>query len=725
MVRKMPVIGFSYLAGLLIAPFFSYWELLIIGIMLLLLSFIMIPMLKSSSKFFTVFIAMFFAAALLVYGLYERHIYAPFLNYDGTEQDVEGRIVDINYLDKDMATYTIRTTIEGKEVKINLFAADVGATYYDTIITEAKLRVPVDTQDFAQKSYYKSQGIFLVASSWGDVEIVPNNDRELIYHIRKYSDYINTGISRILPGDEGAMLRAMLTGDKSGLDTSMKNNLYRAGVGHIIAVSGLHLSIVIGFIMAILSLLKLNRYIKTAFIVVACLVFVVFSGMSVSVIRSMIMITIFYLSRLFNRKSDTLSSLSIAVFALVLVNPFAGRDIGLLLSASGTFGIAVVGGSLNRYLSISHPLRGMLGHFRRLIVPTICASACTIPVAMLVSDEVSIISPIVNVFVVPLCTLPLICAVLFALTGGIRIIGIPLLWVAKVCLKALLKIADIVAGWQFSYISLSAGYIYIWAMIAIVGIVICKIIFDNWVSIGKTIAMCFIILLIGAVSYKLINKDNLTVTVLSDSKTGAVIMHDNYTCNVFVLGKSKKLGEPIAEYMEINNIDSIGILSMPLLDAGDIAAYRQLERFNIKSIVMRQELIKIMESDRIFEDSKKYIANDMEINGDSGYNISMNATDGQITSLELYSDDFKMLCINAKDYDEFSDNIYDIIVCQNSINDEVTISNSRYALLLDDSQATSSISTAEVVHIYTSPRTCFIIGKNGEVVRRRMGYALY
>lgn len=721
----MPVIGFSYLAGLLIAPFFSYWELLIIGTMLLVLSIIMIPMLKSSSKFFTVFIAMFFAAALIVYGLYERHIYTPLLKYDGTEQVVEGSIIDINYLGKDMATYTVRTRIDGKEVKINLFAADVGATYYDTIITKAKLRVPIDTQEFPQKSYYKSQGIYLVASSWGDVEIVPNNDRGLIYHIRKYSDYINMEISRILPGDEGAMLRAMLTGDKTALDANIKNNLYRAGIGHIIAVSGLHLTIVIGFIMAILSLLRLNRYTKTAFIVAACLVFVIFSGMSVSVMRSMIMITIFYLSRIFNRKPDTLSSLSIAVFALVLVNPFAGRDIGLLLSASGTFGIAVVGGSLNRYLSNAYPLGGMLGHFRRLIIPTICASSCTIPVAMLVSDEVSIISPIVNVFVVPLCTLPLICAVLFTLTGGIRIIGIPLLWVAKACLKALLKIADIVSAWKFSYISLSAGYIYIWVLLVIVGIVICKITFDNWASIGKTIAMCFIILLIGAVSHKFINRDNLTVAVLSDSKTGAVIMHDNYTCNVFVLGKSKKLGEPIAEYMELNNIDSIGVLSIPSLDAGDIAAYRQLERFNVESIVMRQELIDIMSGDKLFQNSKKYIADDMEINENSGYNISMNAPDGQITSLELYSDNFKMICISAKDYAECADNVYDIIVCQNSIDEEITICNSQYALLLDNSQATSSISTAQIEHIYTSPRTSFIIGKNGEVVRRRTGYALY
>ncbi len=721
----MPVIGFSYLAGLIIAPFFSYWELLVIGIMLLILSIIMIPMLKSSSKFFTVFIAMFFAAALIVYGLYERHIYTPFLTYDGTEQVIEGSIIDMNYLGKDMATYTVRTRIDGKEVKINLFAADVGATYYDTIITKAKLRVPIDTQNFPQKSYYKSQGIYLVASSWGDVEIVPNNERSPIYHIRRYSDYINTGISRILPGDEGAMLRAMLTGDKSGLDANIKNNLYRAGVGHIIAVSGLHLSIVIGFIMVILSLFKLNRYIETVFIVAACLVFVIFSGMSVSVMRSMIMITIFYLSRIFNRKPDTLSSLSVAVFALVLVNPFAGRDIGLLLSASGTFGIAVVGGSLNRYLLNTYPLGGILGYFRRLIMPTICASACTIPVAMLVSDEISIIAPIVNVFVVPLCTLPLICAVLFALTGGIRIIGVPLLWVAKVCLKALLKIADIVSGWGFSYISLSAGYIYIWAAIAVVGIVICKIIFDNWASIGKTIAMCFIILLIGAVSYKFINRDNLTVTVLSDSRTGAVIMHDNHTCNVFVLGKSKKLGEPIAEYMELNNIDSIGILSIPSLDAGDIAAYRQLERFNVESIVMRRELIDIMSSEEVFSNSKKYIADDMEINGDSGYNISMKTAGEQTTSLEFYSDNFKMICINAKDYEKFAGDVYDIIVCQNKTDEEIAITNSRYALMLDNSQATSSISTAEVMYIYTSPKTSFIIGKNGEVVKRRMGYALY
>ena len=725
MVRKMPVIGFSYLAGLIIAPFFSYLELLIIGTMLMLLSTILIPMLKSSSKLFTVFIAMFFAAALIVYGLYERHIYTPILNYDGTQQIVEGSVVDIKYHDKDMATYTVKTRIDGRSVKINLFAADVGATYYDKIIAKVDLRVPIDTQNFPQKSYYKSQGIYLVASSWSDVEIIPNSNRGMIYHIRSYSDYINTGISRILPSDEGAMLRAMLTGDKSGLSANIKNNLYRAGIGHIIAVSGLHLSIVIGFIMIILSMFKLNKYIKTAFIIVACLVFVVFSGMSISVMRSMIMITIFYLARIFNRKPDTLSSLSIAVFALILVNPFAGRDIGLLLSASGTFGIAVVGGSLNRYLSKTYPLSGVMGHFRRLIIPTICASACTIPVAMLVSDEVSIISPIVNVFVIPLCTMPLICAVLFALSGGIRPIGIPLLWVAKVCLKALLKIADIVSGWQFSYMSLSAGYIYIWVLLVIVGIVICKIAFDNWASIGKTIAMCFIILLIGAVSYKFINKDNLTVSILSDSKTGAVIVHDNYTCNVFVLGKSKKLAQPIAEYIELNNIDSIGILSIPSLDAGDIAAYRQLEKFNAKSIIMRQELTDIIKDDDIFKNSKKYVAKDMEIIEDSGYNICMYANNGQITSLELYSDKFKMICINAKDYDEFSGEKYDIVVCQNRTDKEIAIHNSQYALLLDNSQATSSTTTAEVMHIYTSPRTSFIIGRNGEVVRRRTGYALY
>ncbi|MCF0123868.1 MAG: ComEC/Rec2 family competence protein, partial [Ruminiclostridium sp.] len=96
--------------------------------------------------------------------------------------------------------------------------------------------------------YYASRGIQLQIQGYGEVTVEKAQGLPIRYALTILADSIRELIDRLYPEDQVGFLRALLTGDKSGLADEQVNQLNRAGLGHVVVVSGLHVSFLLGLL---------------------------------------------------------------------------------------------------------------------------------------------------------------------------------------------------------------------------------------------------------------------------------------------------------------------------------------------------------------------------------------------------------------------------------------------------------------------------------------------
>lgn len=125
----------------------------------------------------------------------------------------------------------------------------------------------------------------------------------------------------LFPSDVGGFAQALLLGEKSGLSDAQRNQLSLAGMSHIVAVSGMHLSILFGLVYV----LTLRQRVLSALLGIPIAVFfAAVAGFTPSVTRAALMLSLALLARLLRREYDPPSALAFAVLALLLWNPLTG-----------------------------------------------------------------------------------------------------------------------------------------------------------------------------------------------------------------------------------------------------------------------------------------------------------------------------------------------------------------------------------------------------------------
>lgn len=142
--------------------------------------------------------------------------------------------------------------------------------------------------------------------------------------------------------DQYAIVAAMSLGDKSQLTEELKDVYSRTGASHVLALSGLHL----GIIYSLLSMLVVGRRWRAVsqVVVISCIwAYVFLVGMSVSIVRSALMLSIYALLSLGHREKMSVNTLAFTAIVLLSVNPLSLFDVGFQLSFMAVLSILVLG----------------------------------------------------------------------------------------------------------------------------------------------------------------------------------------------------------------------------------------------------------------------------------------------------------------------------------------------------------------------------------------------
>jgi competence protein ComEC len=204
-----------------------------------------------------------------------------------------------------------------------------------------------------------------------------------------------------LPADEAALVRGMTTGDTRGMSEDAEEIMRRAGISHLVAVSGANIALVLAAVLGPLLLAGVRRRprLLVAAVVVAGYVWLV--GDEPSVQRAAMMAAPLLAARFAGVRASPVAALALTVALWSVLDPVTAASIGFLLSALATGAILLAAPPLAR--ALEQISGGRLGHAAALViaVPLVAQAACT-PVLILLAPEVSIWAVPVNMLVAPL-----------------------------------------------------------------------------------------------------------------------------------------------------------------------------------------------------------------------------------------------------------------------------------------------------------------------------------
>lgn len=142
--------------------------------------------------------------------------------------------------------------------------------------------------------------------------------------------------------DELAVMNALLLGQRQEISKELSDNYSKAGAIHILAVSGLHVGIILlilSFLLKPLERVNKGKLIKLVLVILFLWFFAVLAGMSASVTRAVTMFSAIALGKFFNKRNAVEHSLIFSMFIILLWKPLFLFDVGFQLSYTAVFGI--------------------------------------------------------------------------------------------------------------------------------------------------------------------------------------------------------------------------------------------------------------------------------------------------------------------------------------------------------------------------------------------------
>lgn len=269
-----------------------------------------------------------------------------------------------------------------------------------------------------------------------------------------FAGNIRRGAIRIIKenfGDDiSALLIALTCGDRSYMSAEFYNKAIVCGVIHVMVVSGLHISIILGSVFSLCERLFYNRFIKAFSAVTAVILICAVCGFTLSVVRAGFMFVFMAVSPLFKRVNDSFNSLGTAVTLMLIISPFCIFSGAFLLSVSSTLAVVwfapfVYNLILERLPSKNTVLRQAVEVF----IVSMCAMIFTAPVAIKVFGKISLLSPLVFLLI----TFPVTYALRFntvaLAVSFLKYLPVPLFFVSGICARYIYFVIDTFGEFDF------------------------------------------------------------------------------------------------------------------------------------------------------------------------------------------------------------------------------------------------------------------------------------
>ncbi len=280
---------------------------------------------------------------------------------------------------------------------------------------------PLNPYQFSYRKYLEKQQVYHQVSIGTAEYFLLRNDKSSLkgwaFYIRKQ---INAALKRNdFKGDELAIINALLLGQRQEISKDILQNYQNAGAIHILAVSGLHVGIILlmlTFLLKPLEKLKHGIFIKLVLIIFLLWLFAIIAGLSASIVRSVTMFTAVAIAMTLKQSRNIYKALIISIFFLLLFNPNYLFNVGFQLSYLAVFFIVWTQPMLYR---LWKPPLKIVDYFWQLLTVSLAAQLGVLPLSLFYFHQFPGLFFVANLIIIPFLGI--------ILGGGILIIVLALL----------------------------------------------------------------------------------------------------------------------------------------------------------------------------------------------------------------------------------------------------------------------------------------------------------
>ncbi len=335
------------------------------------------------------------------------------------------------------------------------------------------------TENTAISDHYRAKGILCGAYPVSELTVVSGGNEGLFSVILSLRQALTQAVFSRLPNASGGVIACISFGVKTLLSEQSKNAFRASGISHLLVVSGLHLSTWTMYLFQGLQKIRIRRRVRAWLGLLFIAFFAVLTGGAPSVIRAAVMSGAVFSAELFRRESDAFNAVGIALTAMLFLNPFAARDISLLLSVFATVGILLFSERMEAVLN--RPVRNREGRTVKLyrfvasvIAATVSVTVCTLPVQLWAFGTLSLTALPANLLSLTVGSVCMVCGMLGAMLCVLHVtaVGNVFLFLASGCAKYLLSVTEWLSALPFSVLPMRTNYAKLLLALILIGIAV-------------------------------------------------------------------------------------------------------------------------------------------------------------------------------------------------------------------------------------------------------------
>ena len=299
-----------------------------------------------------------------------------------------------------------------------------------------KFNIPDSNRNFGSFDYQRyltGKNIYFTASvDKSKITKIENLEMNLSRRLVRFSAYLERKVDETLPGRTADMFKAVFLGNDDYIDEQTIESFRESGLSHVMAVSGLHLTILVMFLSLFIK--RLNKWLRFFITTLFIILFAAIVGFPYSVIRAAVMLTMITFADCLLIEGDAITNLSLVALILIIINPNTIYDTGFVMSFSATLGIL----SLYTYIRSKMP-EGMPVSIKESIAITLSAQIGTLPFSVMNFGQFSVLAIISNLLVGLLLPLIYLFGIISVITGFSAFVNINvllvdiLIWWTKFC----------------------------------------------------------------------------------------------------------------------------------------------------------------------------------------------------------------------------------------------------------------------------------------------------
>ena len=467
------------------------------------------------------FIALSMIISLISFGRGEN-----ILKYVGEDREVAAEVTEETWENEYGGIYVIKISeIDGEKVKCEAVLESYGRALDkgNKIFLYGEIRELSDNKyDFSERNAYLDDGIF-ISVSCEEITLIDGEIKETSF-FKRANKFLDSRFKNNLNSDTYALFSALLLGNKNNLDPSVRRDFGRLGISHVLALSGMHITLLTTLHSLCLSIFKMPKPIKLVLLIFSIAFFVALTGFNDSAIRAGLMMSIYYALRLLGRGTDSITSLFLSVTVILIFLPYHIFSLPLILSFLSMLG-CLISSKIIKYAKLREKIKSRI---LRYIVYTFITSftvlGFTSVVILVYFGEISIFSPISNLVLVPVFTGFIYYAPFLLLLCGIPYISVPFVFIAEGATEIIEKIISAIS--RIRGISLPTyGFWQTAGVVGILGVfVIAMMVRRKYLFKVLTILSVFAVFFMIGTTANIVEKQTSTYVSAFNCKDGDYLM---------------------------------------------------------------------------------------------------------------------------------------------------------------------------------------------------------